>query len=504
MGVPFFFHTICRRHQGILHNAIPRCDHFYLDFNGGVHQSYHGTSNENEILDKTWAYFEHLRDYVKPQKGTYICLDGVAPRAKMIQQRKRRYLSMLYAKMEERKITWDSNAISPGTLFMTSLNSYLKRKAKEATYPVNVSPADEPGEGEHKIMQQILNIPPSDNVIIYGMDADLIMLSLMTERKHIYLLREIQNPKGYVRKEGDPEFVILDIDALRQGILSLLSCNSNEQNAIESYCIMCFLLGNDFLPNIACLSLQRGDLDSLVDLLRTFLRQEKPLVNVSTRKIQWDNVREFIQTLSQKEEERFSEVNHNYLSKRIYPKTAIEKVDLYPLLSENKHPMAQELATSMNAWRSIYYKTLFHTKLHDMNVVRLACREYLIGIEWVYSYYKQNGRNRHWYYPYAYAPTLKDIANSLIETTNDYTLPPTEFDSPSVQLLAILPLASSELIPEHLRPAMNDIEIGCTHLYPIVYPVCTYLKHHLWECYPILPSIDFELIENTVKELENA
>ena len=95
----------------------------------------------------------------------YIAIDGVAPRAKMHQQRKRRFLSAQRNKaIEDFKVKhnipcvdWDSNCITPGTEFMRELADYLNTKFKNRVaqeYPslkeLYISTADEPGEGEHK------------------------------------------------------------------------------------------------------------------------------------------------------------------------------------------------------------------------------------------------------------------------------------------------------------------------------------------------------------------
>jgi 5'-3' exonuclease len=226
MGVPKFYRWLSERYP-LVNQAIdestllPEFDNLYLDMNGSIHNATHGNEgitrklSEKEVMLSILAAVDHAVKLVKPRKLLYMAVDGVAPRAKMNQQRSRRFRAARDAaeareqaklrgeEVDEEDI-FDSNCITPGTEFMTAVSAhmryFIRRKLKEDPLwqglRVVFSGHEVPGEGEHKIVSFIRAAKmrpgwdPDTRHCMAGLDADLIMLSLATHEPHFSLLRE--------------------------------------------------------------------------------------------------------------------------------------------------------------------------------------------------------------------------------------------------------------------------------------------------------------------------
>ena len=298
--------------------------------------------DEDEMMLEIFKYTERVVNMVRPRKVLFIAIDGVAPRAKMNQQRSRRFRSaqdsQIKAAATERiieelkaqgkqideslkpKRDWDSNAITPGTPFMdilaASLRYWIVYKLNTdpgwANLSVILSDASVPGEGEHKIMEFIRSQranpahDPNTQHVMYGLDADLIMLGLATHEAHFTVLREdvffqdsknrgcrICGQEGHYAAEctGKPKeksgefdekgtarpqkpFIWLHVDILREYLeaelyVPGLSFPFDLERAIDDWVFMCFFVGNDFLPHLPSLDIREGAIDTLISIWKT-------------------------------------------------------------------------------------------------------------------------------------------------------------------------------------------------------------------------------------------
>ncbi|MGH0119839.1 UNVERIFIED_CONTAM: hypothetical protein FKN15_043272 [Acipenser sinensis] len=272
---------------------IPEFDNLYLDMNGIIHQCSHPNDedvhfriSEEKIFADIFHYLEVLFRIIKPMKVFFMAVDGVAPRAKMNQQRGRRFRSAKEAEDKIKKALekgetlptearFDSNCITPGTGFMARLQEQLKYfvNSKISTdkswqgVHVYLSGHETPGEGEHKIMEFIRSEKakpdhdPNTRHCLYGLDADLGKISF--------------------------EY---DLDRI-----------------IDDWILMGFLVGNDFIPHLPHLHINHDALPLLYRTYISVLPKLEGYIN-DNGNLNLVNFEKYLEKLSEYDREHFNEV----------------------------------------------------------------------------------------------------------------------------------------------------------------------------------------------------
>lgn len=527
MGIPEFYGDYLRKNdQGVITNVLPQgaiVHSLAIDTPGIIHAAaqktwLYGSGKENygkRELDKAieslsempseqivQLFFNEITDKILEIVASFaprvliLAIDGRAPVAKIQQQRKRRYGAKVNAPIDE-ILRFDSAALSPGTQLMKMLDNHLMLWIKRSQQPARKTGSDRegqkktyneaalpghviyssyrvPGEAEHKIMDiyysgQIDETPIGEDErdpvihVLYGKDADLILLSLIAPINNIIVVRESYTD-------------LINIEALKESLGSY-GISSRDFVTIMSF------VGNDFLPRQPSMKTVGHAVDEIMGIYTKTkteynrILQENDMeftdsILSDNQGIIWASMSIFIRLLAEKEIAFFGNVianNDKFRHRSVLldraTETTSEGISFYP-----------------DKYRELWYDnalgpkgdlTLLKELLGDevdlsytQNDIDRMCREYLSMFSWVHRYYMYGDCKWNMYYPYHYAPLLKDLdefLKSLEGNEADETLNDVVSETPLIkgnynmlhQLLAILPPSSKDLIPESMRSLMG-------------------------------------------------
>ena len=471
----------------------------YFDFNGVLHpcaskvvQKYKDqdpkTINREKMEEEMFEVLRNQTLKIVEKINPYfimIAVDGVAPMGKQNQQRARRYKSVI-EKKETRRI-FDTNSISPGTMWMKRITEKMKRFVDtelKKKCRVLFLDASIPGEGEGKIINFIKDYKMANKPkhIIYGLDSDLIVLSMTTGLDNLYLLREKQhfelkneNESDYKKEddEMDKNLNILPISKLREyywsSVEPKIKTIVNKQQYLMDICFLTFFLGNDFLPHLKTISTYNDGLNIIIGQYQKTLKVIGKSLLYNGR-INMDVLKMIIKHYADKEE--FYNIKNN--------KRNLDKIVRY----------------YEDGWKQRYYN-YYLGKENTPKQIEQICRDYFKTIVWNKNYYMDRKTNWNYYYKYNFAPTIKDLYIFLENNDiNKFYFPQDQPCSQTQQLMCILPPHSSYLVPKYCANLMNG---ELKYFYPRRFNLDRVDKYARWKHMPILPVMNVKLIKQMVQ-----
>lgn len=541
MGIPSYFAHIVRKHRKIIKkiNAdSPKINNLYLDCNSFIYEAHQTlvnsmTEKQKKLYDLDIHLFEKdlikvaqeslikLVQKLKPNKRVLIAFDGVAPLAKLDQQRNRRYMSSFQSSIDAEnpqssaalKYKWNTSAITPGTDFMEKLGQGFSTRFREpktlGVELIMVSTSNEAGEGEHKIYDYIRTnaaYHKETYTVIYGLDADLIMLTLnhLHISENMFLFRETPEFIKSIDKTLNPnETYFLDIPLFARSIIKEMSCeNANkpvqeislQNDVLFDYIFMCFFLGNDFLPHFPALNIRTTGINRLIDTYKAVFKQDGDTLT-KDHVIVWKNVRRFLTDFAANELDYVKEeygLREKASKRAMYDNNDADDMNLIPLKDR-----AVEIYINPNevGWESRYYQTLFNTRINDDRRKEISTN-FLEGLEWTFKYYSTGCADWRWSYKYNYPPLFADLIKYVpyFDTTL-VALKEKQPVSPMVQLSYVLPPSSMVLLPPALKEKLlkekPDWYVGN---YIFHWAFCKFF----WEAHVDLPDINIKELEKVV------
>ena len=520
-----------------------------------------------------------ITQIVKPKVSVYMAIDGVAPRAKLNQQRSRRFRSAkdLAESMKGKKIVpvdgsgvdvgagdpyagaFDSNCITPGTEFLlrisTCIQYFIRKKIKEdplwRKLSVIFSGPEVPGEGEHKIMQHIRDMrnqpgyQPNTRHCMYGQDADLIMLGLVSHEPHFTLLREIIDfSGGFSRNDNalkevkkftkQSDFQLLHLSIMREYLQLEFAYEHdpdtyNLERLIDDFVFMTFLVGNDFLPHMPSLDIGDGAFMLLFDTYKEqrvqwghdqyltnageisdaarleaflfvigaaeaaiFADREKNEVVMLKKQRKWD--------------QRDGKKNNTPSDMELHAAEESKQSEYMTMVQSMMADVSLKGEKVVDGWtptgdekdhKGRYYWEKLHLKPTDINGHLELRKSYIEGLIWCLAYYYRGCISWGWFFPYHYGPMISDLTN-LPHVFNAIKFELGQPLKPFEQLMGCLPPASSSLVPRVYRQLMCGPDSPIKRFYPEDFEVDMNGKRNPWEGVNILPFIDVKLLKETI------
>lgn len=508
MGVPSYFRKIIKEYpETHFWKDDLEVDHFLIDFNAMI---YHVIAllnkelgsqltkispvvYENKLLNGIIKQLQHvICEVIQPKKTVYIAIDGPPPRAKMVQQRARRYKTIKeqeFRKEMERKykvqipsLPWNRSAISPGTAFMAKLSKTIIRNIQQKTFQIHnqkllviFSDDSIPGEGEHKLLPSIRRLKDmNETSVIYSPDADLIVLSVMSGISNIYILREPKDSDVEMELYRDHEFLYLSIDVCRRefnrDLTGQLGFENDYKEILRDYSFLTFLCGNDFVLPAPFLKMKEGGIQILIDIYKDIWKNmnENEVTNEATEQresVALNEAQQFLVTYDADTNKiginsiffinllkELAELEEEKLKKWQRKRDKVRKGARNPKREawESEHEMWE---VEMSRFQHEEYYSPSHPYFNRFNRVfdRInyfepdwnekynqhffenedlddVCKLYLQSLKFCLKYYFESPPSWTWFYPYRAAPTMKDFANYIEKRMKDDPYLEVQFD----------------------------------------------------------------------------
>ena len=239
-------------------------------------------------------------------------------------------------------------------------------------------------------------------------------------------------------------------------------------HCVEDYVLMCFVMGNDFLPHFPSISLRDGGHDIIMREYNTAMKSERPDASLSTgSSINWRVLKKLMRALGEREVRAIQKKvkDRGRLESMPPRKRDKQTIEDSILMDIPVHCRGLEKAVMFDkpGWRERYYRVLQGVEPDSVRMKKLAY-EYLRGLEWTWSYYISGCKDWRWCYPVSYPPLFADLVGLIPDF--DMELLATSAASPYTpleQLLRVVPARSAGVVPESIRASIREKEESVEH-----------------------------------------
>ena len=373
---------------------------------------------------------------------------------------------------------------------------------------------------------------------MYGQDADLIMLGLVSHEPHFTLLREVVNfnsfqrggsnanaSKAVIKHTKEAQFQLLHLSILREYLDIEFRCRDPEdppynlEAVIDDFVFMTFLVGNDFLPHMPSLDISDGAFDILFETYRQQRRGwgKGGYLTHCGNVVDAGRLEAFVKVIGERENDIFEmrEVSESAFRKkrRRWDKRdgkpagpTEEDLAMAEVAKERAFQgMLQEGGLAPNVpgnkkdYKGRYYFEKLDMRPDDHAKHAHLKQVYVEGLAWCLAYYYRGCLSWGWFYPYHYGPMLSDLtdlgsvfASMKFEVGRPFL--------PFEQLMGCLPPASRDCVPRPYQHLMVSLASPIKDFYPEEFVVDMNGKRNPWEGVNLLPFIDERRLKKAIAD----
>jgi 5'-3' exonuclease len=278
--------------------------------------------------------------------------------------------------------------------------------------------------------------------------------------------------------------------------LKLTNKDTFNMDVIHDYIVLCFFLGNDFMPHFPSLNIRRNGIDVLMDAYNKCKCSNNDFSLTAKKELNWKNIKEIVELISEEEESLLKNETkyRNKMQSRYYPTNTIEekeyKLTNMPIIDRIKETY---INPEESGWEERYYDICLHMKRDKIRLNQI-CTNFMEALEWTYKYYRFGCQDWEWKYNYNYPPLLCDLKKYIpyfetIFIKEKQKNPIHHY----VQLSYVLPPSSHHLLPKKIVEKLESIPECFPEDINMEYMYCRYL----WEAHLNIEDVEI----NKLKEI---
>ncbi len=541
MGVPSFFNWIIKNKKIdnlIIDEIAKNIDYLFIDTNCLMHPCVNKiidkyknnsltingdeplrTQLEKYIMEDIQNCIMHMISITHP-KYVYIAIDGVAPMGKIIQQRQRRYkylydnktnINLLNINLD---IPISSIELTPGTDYMERLHLEFEIFANKNNFIY--SSYHEEGEGEHKILQYVRNhLIHSDNLIIYGLDADLLFLALSIKNvESVFVMRECAEFKNIlnnnnnnnknaidktvskiVNKTIDDDVAVADdVVNFNYVDISIFKIMINNLGiTINDFILICFLIGNDFIPKILTIDVKRGGLDKIIASYNSIVTKHNLKKNNNENNNSNNNNNNVDVIINS-----HGKINYNILN-LLFDELKFTEKNIWKNINRYDTDDLNRIKFSSSLEYYNYYLGTNWTKINEQ-VIKNMVENYLTTFHWCIDYYLDKCNSWKHCYNFHVPPLLTDISKYILHVNTNYTHTKSVLKPIEQLILVIPPKLHKFIFKNDLIDKIKNLK-SIEYMFPDDYDLDVNKEHIEWKYFIKIPVPDFDDYYDVIKNI---